>query len=115
MSAGGMAKPLVGEAITTIPHLPRGLDAVLSCRAAAVSPNLVLRRRGDPPSPQEDRVVLAEAEPRPAGAAGPGAPAQGRDPRGAGSRVRRRHLHSLALCHRDRAAAGRPRPGAGPG
>ena len=65
-------------------------------------PDPHLRRRDHPPSPQEDRVVLAQAQPRAAGPAGAGLPAQRRDIRRAGRRVRRRHRHRLALC--------RPRP-----
>jgi hypothetical protein len=37
VSASGIAKPLVDEAITTTLHLPRGLDAFLPCCAAVVS------------------------------------------------------------------------------
>jgi hypothetical protein len=87
------------------------LSIVPRCRCPA---RPVLCRRDHPPAPPEDRLVLAEAEPRPAGAAGLDAPAQGRDPRRAGRRVRRRHRHGLAIRHRDRPAAGRPRPRLGP-
>ncbi len=45
MSARGRTKPLVDEAITTIPRLPRGSDAFLPCGAAAVPPNAVLCHR----------------------------------------------------------------------
>ena len=63
MSAWGRAKPLVDEAITTTLRLPRGLDAFLPCRASVVPCNPHLRHWRDPPSPQADRLVLAQAQP----------------------------------------------------
>jgi len=76
VSASGTAKPPVDEAITTILRLPRGSDAFPPCCCAIVACDADLPGRGGPPSPQEDRLVLAQAEPWPAGPAGPSPPAQ---------------------------------------
>ena len=60
VSPWGVTKPLVDDAIDQDPHLPpRGFHAFLPCRAAVVCPDPHLCRRGHPPSPQADRVVLA--------------------------------------------------------
>src|SRR6266567_4344619 len=48
-----------GEAIDQDPHPPpRGFDAFLPCRAAAVCPDPHLHGRDHPASPQDDRVLL---------------------------------------------------------
>ena len=62
----GTAEPLVDEAITTNPSSAQGLRCFLPCRFAVVAPGADLPVRCGPPSPQEDRLVLAQAEPGPA-------------------------------------------------
>jgi hypothetical protein len=47
---------------------PGAPDAFLPCCFAVVALDAGLSGRGGPPAPQEDRFVLAQAEPRPAGA-----------------------------------------------
>jgi hypothetical protein len=67
---------------------------------------------GDPPSPQADRLVLAQAASWLACPSGAGLPAERRDVRGAGDRVRRWHRDRLEIRYRDHRLAGRPVPGA---
>src|SRR6185437_16487195 len=84
-----MAKPLVVEAVTTPASSTQGLlHAVLPCRAAVVAPDPHLCRRDHPPSPDGDRLVLAQDEPGRPGPARAGLPAQRRPVRRARRRVR---------------------------
>src|SRR5215472_5912658 len=84
VAASGSAEPLVDEAITTTLRLPRGSDAFYRAALPLSRSTLAYPGRCGPPVPQEDRLVLEQAEPRPEGAAGPGAPAQRRHLRWAG-------------------------------